>query len=368
MRRLALLLVVIAALCPAALAEPSGEAMLGTIGLDRLATLFEDSSGVDVMSIARDALSGKLDLDALLPRGIVSELVQAFWRGVTGTLAALAAPLLASLLSRATLVRSAGSTTLLSRVACALGLLRGSARAFDAARQALGLASKALDRLGPVLASALELSGAGATAAILSPASALGAGMIEEVLRRWGLPVCGLALAVAAAGNLSEGICLERLFALLKRFVVMGVGLLAAAFTGLLALEGRLAGPQDSTLTRALQQAIRGMVPIIGGEVSGAAGALVGSSVAVRNAVGVTGMIAVLAACGRPMVRLAIHALSVKLAAALAEPLAEPGIARLCSAFGDVAEMLLAICCGGIVPALLLGGACLGAASGIAGI
>ncbi|MBR1558971.1 MAG: hypothetical protein IJ646_01885, partial [Clostridia bacterium] len=79
---------------------------------------------------------------------------------------------------------------------------------------------------------------------------------------------------------------------------------------------------------------------------------------AARQAVGLTGVLYVAHVCIQPMLTLAAGTLATKVIAAVLEPLAPdvPAVTMI-GQFGEVCELLLAICaCAAAVTALLLGG------------
>ena len=364
--RLIVLVILLAVLMPGVRAEAGiSDALLDGIGFDGLESLAGELDGPDLRRLAREVFSGELDWRELAPEKMLKRLGSAVREGLLETLAALALPVLASLLLRLLLSGREGPLTLLCRLACACALVRGYGRVVGVVKSALELEGRVADALSPVLAAALALTGSSAASATVAPLSALCADLIEQALLGVGLPLCGLAAAVAVAGNLSDGFRLERLFRLIRRGAAWALGLMLGGFGALLALEGRVAAAQDTLPARTLQGLARSLVPIIGGELSGTTGALAGSVMAARSAVGISGIVLAVAACTGPLFRLAVWTLSVKLAAAVIEPAAEAGVARIASDFGDVAELLLAICAAGAVLVALLACGCLSAAGGI---
>lgn len=347
-------------LSPAAHAEDVTEAMLSQVGFDEVEALALELDGFDAREVLEKALSGELPIDADAPKRALRHLAREVKRGLTEALSLLAAPVLATLLLRLALGRKDGALALLCRLACAAALMARCAGIAGAAAEALSNAKRVADVLSPVLTAALALAGSSAASAMLTPLSALCAGAIEGLLLRLGVPLCVLAAAIVCAGNLSDSFRLDRLFALAKRCAGWLVGGCVAAFVGLLAVEGRLAAAQDLGAVRAVSQALKSLIPVIGGNVSDAAGMLADSAFAVKNALGVTGLALALASCAAPALRLVVYALSVQLAAAAVEPVADPCIARIASGFGDVAKLLLALCVGGYLMVALMAGACLG--------
>lgn len=347
---------------PFALSEDDLLDAAGLAGLERAA----DALGVDgLRDIAGKVLSGEALYDAGDLRGMAERLLSSVRDALLTALRAIAAPVLATLLLRLALGRSDGPLTLLCRLGCALSLATLCADGLDTARRLMERLCGVSDALSPALAAALTLTGESALAAALSPASALCSGLIESALRDIGLPMCAVAATVCIAGSLSGRFRLDRLLSLIRRFTTWGAGLMTAGFAALLGVEGHLAAAQDGATVRAVRGMLRGTIPFVGGSLSDSAGALVQSAALARSAVGMAGMALAALPCALPMTWLLAHALSLKLAAAIVQPVADPGIVRIAAGFGDVAGMLLAICGAGAVLNALLCGTCLGLFGGI---
>lgn len=346
-------------LAPACRAEDAA-AWLERVGFDRLERTAWELGVDDLREVAQRAFSGEAlwDVDAL--RGGLARFVRSVKNGLLSALRSIAVPVLAALLMRLALGRREGPLSLLCRLGCAVTLATVCADAMRAAGMLLDRLVQMADALSPVLAAALTLTGAGAGAGLLSPVSVLCAWAIETALKDVGLPLCAVAATVGIAGSLSERYRLDRLLALIRRFTAWGTGLLCAGFGALLTVEGRLATAQDGALERAVRAAIQRAVPYIGGSLSGSAGALAQSATLARSAVGAAGIALACAICLSPMAKLSVCALSLKLAAAVAQPVADPGIVRVTANFGDVAGMLTALCAAGTVLNMLLCGTCLG--------
>lgn len=327
----------------------------------------EEVGGIDVLRTVRALMSGELRLDADTVEQWLKSLAHRLTGNLFGLLPGLVPPMVVGLVVRILLGLQRGvenGALLLCRLSCVGVLLSAFAVQREAARRLLEVTVRVVNGVSPALIAAATLTGAN-TAAILSPMTALCAGAIENLLAGAGLALCSLAAAVAASANLSMSFRLRRLFRLVKGVTVWAIGLLMAAFTGLMALEGLLGASQDAAALRGARYVLQNVLPIIGGEIASAADGLAGSAVAVRNAVGVTGMLLLLSACARPLAELAATALSMKLAAAILEPAADRCMTDAAAQFGETADMLLAIGAGGAALALLTMGAFLCAAGNL---
>ena len=143
--------------------------------------------------------------------------------------------------------------------------------------------------------------------------------------------------AQAALGN--EG--LKKLSALIKGAItfLLTAGLLV--FVGYLAASGAIAGSADAAAVKAAKLAISRAVPVVGGILSDAAETVLAGAGILKNAVGVFGMLAVLAMCVVPFLQLGIHYLTYKLTGALAATVADGRVAGLIDQIGSAFGLVL---------------------------
>ncbi len=379
MRTLALIAALLFMLCAGAAAESAAaeiadsaeeaDAMraqaLANAGFDDFAALAEALGGLDAAAIMKRAMTGELKFNLDDARQMARRFCARVKGAFLETLAALAAPVLAGLALRALLggYEVGGSVALMCRLACASLLMARYARDGGIAREALSAAARLTEAISPVLAAIMAMTGAAGTTRVLSPSAVLCAEVIRRVLGEIALPLCGVAAVVAASANLSDHFQLNRLFAMLGRAVTALVRLSMAGFAGLMALEGLLAAGQDGVAVRVVGRALQGALPVIGAQLVDSAGVLADSAALLRGSVGIAGMAAVLAACASPAIRLAVSMLSLQIAAAVLEPVADTGVVRLIGHFSQLSRLLLAICAGCALLCVLLVGACLGLAA-----
>lgn len=360
MRRLILLAALLMLLHPVAMGEDPAGALLEKVGFSRLEALAESLDGPDAREIARAVLSGEMPIGKALPAEVLRRMGEAVRDALLPALGTLAVPVLATLALGLVLGSDNGPLTLLCRLSAVYGLGRQCAAAIAVARSGMEVAARIADTAAPVVAATLTLTGRAAAGATLTPLSAICADAVGNALVAWGLPLCGVAAIVAAGGSLSDRFRLDRLFRLICGAVTWSVGMLVAAFVGLMAFQGRLAAARDGATSQTLRQALRGLIPLIGGTVSDASGALAETALTVRSAVGATGLLIVLGIAVGPALKLGAHMLSLKLASALIEPVADPGITRIAAGYGEIARLLLALYAGSALLAALLSGAGLG--------
>ena len=358
MRRALIILALLLFCGMSARAEGSVDAVIDALDLRALEEAAE-GTGIDVRDMLLSIASGEetWELSDALAR-----LRDAFFeefRSAAALVAALLAPALFSAIARqlAGAGRGAGAVSQVCCLVCAAQLIAWFMRLTAEAEALIARVASLADGVFPVLASLLSLAGATATAAMVTPLSALAGNAFSRLLAGVGLKLCTIAAALAAAGQLSPNLRLSRLFHLVRSVVNWGAGVLMTGFLGLSAVRALLSTGYDSAAVRTARYAVDNLLPVVGGEVANTMDALVSSVLLVKNAAGATGLIALLVLCARPLFALVAALFALRLASALLEPVAEEGLIALAERFSQVAAMLLVICVSAaVILTLLLGG------------
>ena len=169
----------------------------------------------------------------------------------------------------------------------------------------------------PVVTAAAAASGTPSSAAARQLATMLFSDVLITLITKLLLPLVYLYIAAcvgyAAVGN--EG--LKRIGATLKWAVTGVLSGVLTLFVTYLAVSGAVAGAADATTVKAAKMTMSSMIPVVGGILSDAAETVLAGAGILKNAVGIFGMLVILAMCIVPFLQLGIHYLSYKLAAAL---------------------------------------------------
>lgn len=337
------------------------DSLLERAGFGDMLSQAEALGAKDIRALVGKVMRGELLPDADTLRQLLTRLARAVRRGLMDALAVLAVPVVASLAYQLLADDGEnGAMALVCRMSCSASMMRRFVFSRGVAKAALSASVGMVNAASPVLAAALTLTGSGARAAILTPTTALCAGLIDEALLAVGLPLCGAAALIAAAGNLSERFRLNRLFDLVRTVVAWGVRALMAGFAAMMALQGLMTAGQDAAAGRVVRRAMQAVLPLVGGELSDSADALLASAVAARNAAGAAGMLAMIGVCAMPVARLVVETLSLRLASSVLEPVAECGVTRVIGQYAMLTQLLAALCACAAMLGVLTLGACLG--------
>ena len=337
-------LILLTALCPPA----------GAAGLEEVEAAQAEALDLDgLRRAAEEELSGLeigsgLDLDhgieQIFDKGR-DELPGVLRRAVRSAVVLLAVVLLCALAGEVS--GSLGAPAELDAAALA-GALAVTAASVADIHTLIGLGREALDRMSqfskvllPTMTAAAAAAGAPSGAAARQLATMLFSDVLLTLINSLLLPLVYLYVAArtayAALGN--EG--LKRVGELLKWAVTSILTAVVLAFVGYLTVSGVIAGSADAVTLKAAKMTISGMVPVVGGILSDAAGTVLAGAGILRSAVGVFGMLGVLAICVAPFLQLGVHYLVYKLTAALSATVAGGRMAGLIDAIGGAFGLVL---------------------------
>ena len=368
MRRLLLLAALLLFLTPGASAEDEVERILGAVDLEPFEELVrEEGAPFDLRKLLRDLATGEAELDLESVKAQATDSLAAERTRLFSCFAALALPAL--LAAAASCMRFHARGTDAARFVCRLAVASTGGGVLlelcASARQLVERAAAVGEAVAPPLLTLLNATGAQGTVLLLTPMSAFFTDVCLGLFRDLGIRLALAAAAVAIAGGLHARLKLRKLFLLICDILNWGAGLVMTAFVGLLSVQGALGRGYDSASVRAAQYTVDNLLPVIGGEVADTVGAMISSALLVKNALGVAGMLLVLWTCAAPLLRMAAALLSLRLAAAVMEPLGADGLAALTGDLAKTAQTLLVIAAASAVLVLLLLGAALAAGQGL---
>lgn len=343
----------IALLALPALFLPAG-ALTGQEALERQEELVE----VDELQRSAQQNGGELEYGISLDEGL-EHLLDTGTRELSGSMrrAARSGALLLVILFFCALAESVnrGERKGALNAADLAGTLAVTAVAVADVNSLLGLGTGAIERMTsfanvllPTVAAVTAATGAVTGAAARQMAAAVFSDLLIDLINGLLVPLLYgyIAASVAQAALGREE--LKRMADLLKWTVTTLLTVVMTAFVGYLTASGVVAGTADAAAVKAARLAISGSIPVVGGILSDAAETVLASAGVLRGTVGVFGMVTMLGICLAPLLRLAVHYLAYKLAAALACAFgggpACTLVDRLSSAFGLVLGMTGACC------------------------
>lgn len=161
------------------------------------------------------------------------------------------------------------------------------------------------------------------------------------------LPLIYAYLAVHIAAVSMNNKSLTGVSKLIKWLCTCLMTFIALAFTVYISLSAVIASGGDAVASKFTKTAISTALPVVGSIISDAASTVVAGAEALRNTVGVFGMLAVLAICIAPFAVLGLNYLTYKAAAAMIQVFKNEKLSSLADGIGSAIGMLLGLigCC-----------------------
>ncbi len=142
-------------------------------------------------------------------------------------------------------------------------------------------------------------------------------------------PFLTMSLAMSLTDAVNPAVSLAGLIQMIQKMTVWILGFFMSLFLGFLSVQSVVATAADKVGTKAAKYAIAGFVPFIGGAVSDAYSAVLGSMNMLKSASGMIGVLAVLALLLPVLAELFLYKMLIGIAAAAAELLDASGLLRL---------------------------------------
>ncbi len=269
--------------------------------------------------VANSSLLGKLVVLAIVC-AVLQNLTAAFDRGSTGQLSYMVTYLVLVTLA-------IGSFTL----------------AVDAGREVVDRMVAFMQAILPVLLTLLVAVGGITAAAIYQPVVFVSIALIATLIRNIVLPLILFSAILGLVSHLSPNFKVSNLAGLIRTVAMGLLGVISTVFLGVISIQGVAGAVGDSVVLRTAKFATDAFVPVVGGMFSDALEAIVSSSLLIKNAVGIAGVIVVLAMMITPLLKIFCLALIYKLAGAIIQPVEDGQIVGCLNDLGNSLMLVFAV-------------------------
>ena len=330
--------------------DASLETALDALPLEEWQAAYRNAfpQGEDFRALVLRLARGEMVLSAeevLLSLGarLMGEMSGSLWR-----MARLAAPaILCGVLQRmkASFSRAAVGEALSG--ACFLALAGCMAQDLGShmrlARETVSRMADLMQALFPLLLTLLAAVGGTAGTAFFQPAVVAASGTMTALVRSVTLPLALACGVTTILSHLSPRMRVSRLGGLFKTGASWTLGIGFTVFISVTALQSLGAAAADGISIRAAKYAVDHFVPVVGGMFADTMDTLVGASLLIKNALGLTGLVLLLSVGAAPMIQTAASAVVYRACAALLEPLSDSRAGACIQDFSDVLMLLFVI-------------------------
>lgn len=271
-------------------------------------------------------------------------------------LSLFAAVMLISLL-KAMPGKGSGAAELAGVLAVAGILLRQTGTMVEQAATTVTELSEYGKLLLPVMTAALAAQGGITSSAALYAGTAVFDAVLSGAVAKLLIPLVYIFLTVSTAASATGEKMLEALRDFVKWLVTWCLKTVMYIFTGYMGITGVVSGTADAAALKVTKLTVSGMVPVVGGILSDASEAVLVGAGVMKSAVGVYGMLALIAVWITPFLRIGALYLMLKLTAALCEIFDVKAVNGLIQAFSTAMGFLLAMT-GAVCVMLLISTVC----------
>lgn len=219
-------------------------------------------------------------------------------------------------------------------------------KAMDTGRDAIQEMVNFVHAILPILLSLLAAMGGLISTSVIHPLVLVALGVISTVINNIVLPLILFAAILTLVSQISDRFKVDNLAGLFKDVSKTLLGALLTFFTGFMALQGIAGTVADSVTLRTAKFMTGAFVPVVGGMLADAAEALVGTSMLLKNAVGIVGLLLIIGLAVYPMIKILSLVIIYRLVGALAQPIGDEKMAKVLSSLGNMLLMIFAAVAG----------------------
>ena len=195
----------------------------------------------------------------------------------------------------------------------------------------------------PVMTGALAAQGGVTSSAALYMGTAVFDSALSSIIVNFLLPGIYLFLMISIANAAIKEDILCRFQSTVKWLITWSLKIILYVFTGYMTITNVISGSADAAALKAAKLTISGAVPVVGGILSDASEAVLVSTSLVKNTAGIYGILAILALCMGPFLKIGAHYLMLKLTHAVTATIGSKELNSLIGGFSTAMGLLLAM-------------------------
>ena len=191
--------------------------------------------------------------------------------------------------------------------------------------------AKLTEIMSPIILTLMVAGGGASSANIYKPTVVFLSNGIINIFLSIVLPLVSLMIVLTIITNFSDNIKITKFIDTITSIIKWIIGLIITIFGTYLTIQGITSASYDGISIKAAKYAISNSIPMVGGFLKDGFDLIIVSSVLIKNAIGVTTVIALLYTILSPVLSIAVFSLTLKFACAILEPVADNKIINFCT-------------------------------------
>ncbi|MBP3502052.1 MAG: stage III sporulation protein AE [Clostridia bacterium] len=197
----------------------------------------------------------------------------------------------------------------------------------------------------PIMMTLIVTTGSVTTAAAIQPILIFMISLIGNFINNIAIPIILVSTALGIISKISNKVQIDRLAKRLKSTTIWIIGIILTLFVTLVSVDGTLSSSVDAVTSKTAKAAVSNLIPVVGKILGDAVDSVIGCSSILKNAVGILGVIIIIAISITPIIKLLILMGIYYIGAAICEPIADEKVVKLLDQMGDTFKILLAFMC-----------------------
>lgn len=178
-----------------------------------------------------------------------------------------------------------------------------------------------MNAIFPILLTLMIGIGATASAGVFQPIVAIISTYVADFFTYLILPLFTMSFVFGIINNLSDNIKLDKFNSFISSLFKWCVGLVFTLFFAVFTIQGISAGTFDSLSVRTTKYTIKSYIPIMGGYLSDGMDLILSSTILIKNAVGLIGLLMIISTIISPLLEIVVFSLLLKLVSAILQPM-----------------------------------------------
>ena len=206
----------------------------------------------------------------------------------------------------------------------------------DVTSSTLQTMSGQMEIIFPILLTLLTSIGSVASVGIYKPLVSVLIQGVSFLFSNFLFPIFIISFVLLVVGNLSTTIKLNKASEFLSSVFKWVVGFVFTMFGAFLTIQGISVARYDGISIKATKFAVKSYIPLIGGYLSDGLDLILCSSVIIKNAIGLVGLVLILLTIISPIIKIVVLKFGLQLVSAILEPIGNSGVSNFTSGCSKV--------------------------------
>lgn len=206
----------------------------------------------------------------------------------------------------------------------------------------INLIKDQMEIIFPILLTLMSAMGGTVAVKVYQPAVAVLCSIIVQIFSSIILPLFTASSIFNIVGNISSSIKLNKFVDFFSSLTKWVIATSFTIFLAFLSLQGITASMFDGISIRTAKFAVRSYIPILGGYLSDGFDLILASSLLIKNAIGVGGLVLLISCILIPVLKIVILGFGLKLVSAIIEPICDNKVTNLTSSISKSLNILTA--------------------------